>query len=77
MNIKSLRIGEMADDFFCVVICPICENKTLDNHYICECCGWEYDGGTYDKYSCANRSTPKEYRKKYEKMLKRMGRENV
>ena len=29
-----------------VVDCPVCNHQTLDNHYICPNCGWEYDGIT-------------------------------
>lgn len=29
-----------------IIKCPVCGNETLDNHYICPTCGWEYDGIT-------------------------------
>ena len=49
-----------------IVICPICGKETLDNHYICEECGWEYDGTVFEEsFSSANNSTMKEYREKY------------
>ena len=47
------------------VNCPVCGKLTLDNHYICPGCGWEYDG-TEDPqaYSSANGTTILEYRNK-------------
>ena len=50
-----------------VVICPICENKTLDSYWICEECGWVYDDHTSPnrKSSANNNATIKKYRKEY------------
>lgn len=46
-----------------IVKCPICGKETLDNYWICENCGWEYDGNILDEqYSFVNSSTVKEYR---------------
>lgn len=46
-----------------IVRCPICGHQTLDNYWICEHCGWEYDGNILDEqYSSVNKSTVKEYR---------------
>ena len=28
---------------FRIVTCPVCGYPTLDMHWICEHCGWEYD----------------------------------
>lgn len=58
-------IGETVDGFFTVILCPVCGNKTLDNHYICHNCGWEYDGFPDDHYSAANGATLSKYRKQY------------
>lgn len=46
-----------------IVKCPICGKETLDNYWICENCGWEYDGTILDEqYSFVNNSTIKEYK---------------
>ena len=29
---------------FQIVVCPNCGMETLDSHWICTNCGWEYDG---------------------------------
>ena len=47
-----------------VITCPVCGKETLNNHYICPHCGWEYDGiMDEDMYSPANTTTIKEYKK--------------
>lgn len=49
---------------YSVITCPVCGKETLNNHYICPHCGWEYDGITdKDTYSPANTTTIKEYKK--------------
>ncbi len=59
---------------FKVVTCPICENETLDDFFICQHCGWEYDGCIKeDDCSSANKATVAEYRAKYEKISKLQG----
>lgn len=64
MNLKDM-VEYRAFDFQ-IVICPICGFETLDRNWICECCGWEYDGKTKDDdYSSANGMTVKNYRDKY------------
>ena len=51
---------------YSIVDCPICGEETLDSHWICENCGWEYDGVTAENdYSSANKSTVKNYRTEY------------
>lgn len=53
---------------FSIVTCPICGNETLDSHYICPHCNWEYDGTVEDdEYSSANGDTVKEYKIKFGK----------
>lgn len=48
-----------------IVTCPICGKETLNNYWICENCGWEYDGNIFDdEYSYANNSTVKEFKNK-------------
>lgn len=48
---------------YSVITCPVCGKETLNNHYICPHCGWEYDGITdEDMYSPANTTTIKEYK---------------
>lgn len=66
------NVGEYADDIYKVVICPVCENKTLDFYYICPHCGWEYDETKEGGYSSANHATLKEYRKIYRKIVTKM-----
>ena len=53
---------------FQIVTCPICQNETLDDFFMCQHCGWEYDGTTEDSdYSSANKATVGEYRDKCKK----------
>ena len=49
-----------------IVDCPVCGEKTLDNHWICQNCGWEYDG-TFEEseYSSCNQTTLEKYKKQY------------
>ena len=51
---------------FNVVKCPVCGEETLDSHFICPHCGWEYDG-TLDEnvVSISNQSTIKEFRESF------------
>ena len=36
-------VGNAYADDHTVIVCPICNHKTLDNYDICCHCGWEYD----------------------------------
>lgn len=64
MNIREAE--EYKSGFCKIVICPVCKNETLDMHWICENCNWEYDGITDENaYSAANRSTVKGYKTRY------------
>ncbi len=48
---------------YAVVTCPVCGRETLDSYWICEHCGWEYDGTTEETlFSAANGTTIREYR---------------
>ena len=48
---------------FKIVPCPVCGKDTLDSHWICKSCGWEYDGITEDDvYSSCNKMTVTDYR---------------
>lgn len=48
---------------YSVITCPVCGKETLNNHYICPHCEWEYDGITdEDTYSPANTTTIREYK---------------
>ena len=42
MNIRESK--EYLEFGYKIVRCPVCRNETLDNHFICPTCGWEYDG---------------------------------
>ena len=49
---------------FRIVDCPACGKETLDGHFICPNCGWEYDGITEEnEYSSCNKATIADYRK--------------
>ena len=49
---------------FRIVNCPVCGKETLDGHWICCHCGWEYDGTTEEsRYSSCNQATVANYRK--------------
>ena len=62
---KNLRETVEYKEFgYSVITCPVCGKETLNNHYICPYCGWEYDGITdKDMYSPANTTTIREYKK--------------
>ena len=48
---------------YSVITCPVCGKETLNNHYICPHCGWEYDGITDEyTYSPTNTATIREYK---------------
>lgn len=47
---------------YTVVTCPVCGKETLDNHYICPTCGWEYDGSSGNEYSPANGTSVEVYK---------------
>lgn len=50
---------------FQIVNCPVCGKETLDSHWICRHCGWEYDGTTEENdYSSCNKAAIADYRKK-------------
>ncbi|MBE6636615.1 MAG: hypothetical protein E7618_02290 [Ruminococcaceae bacterium] len=66
-------VGTVYDEDHTVILCPICEHKTLDNHEICRHCGWEYDGFPEDHYSAANGATPIAYREAYRKAKRHQG----
>lgn len=66
---ENLEIGEIYDSDFTVIRCPVCGHKTLDNHWICPNCNWEYDGFPEDHYSAANGATLAEYRRRFYKTI--------
>lgn len=46
-----------------IVYCPVCGSRTLDRHFICAHCQWEYDDVTEeDRYSSCNGMTVAQYR---------------
>ena len=65
MDIRNTK--EYKEMGYAVVSCPICERETLDSYWICEHCGWEYDGVTDEAaFSAANGATVGEYRLRYQ-----------
>lgn len=61
MDIRDTK--EYQEMGYAVVSCPVCGCETLDSHWICEHCGWEYDGITEeDRFSAANGVTIEGYR---------------
>ena len=41
MNLKeTVEYKELG---YKIVKCPVCGKDTLDSHWICDNCGWEYD----------------------------------
>ena len=66
-------LGTVVDEIYTVILCPVCERKTLDCHDVCRHCGWEYDGFGEDHASAANGATLREYRAAYHNVLKELG----
>lgn len=51
---------------YTIVKCPICGEPTLDRFWICDNCGWEFDGAVFpEHYSSANKCTVQEYQNNY------------
>ncbi len=47
-----------------IVHCPVCGKETLDSYWVCQHCGWEYDGITQEGvFSTCNQATVADYRK--------------
>ena len=65
------------DEDHTVIVCPICNHKTLDHYAICCHCGWEYDGFPEDHYSAANGATLTDYREQYKQALKERNIQDV
>ena len=48
-----------------IIKCPVCDNETFDDYFICPHCDWEYDGIVEsDVYSSTNKSTINLYKTK-------------
>lgn len=61
MNIRESK--EYLEFGYKVVKCPVCGEETLDNHFICPNCDWEYDGiENENTWSSANGYPIQEYR---------------
>lgn len=70
MNIRETE--EYKSGNFHIVTCPICKHETLDMHWICGHCGWEYDyTKDENEESLANGMTVKAYREAYLKNPKK------
>lgn len=66
MDLKET--DEFKEYGFQVVNCPVCGRETLDSNWVCDYCGWEYDGTLdEDSYSSANKATIREYRNRKNK----------
>ena len=67
MTVKELKETEEFKKYgFTIVKCPICGEPTLDRFWVCDNCGWEFDGAIFpDQYSSANGCTVKDYIDKY------------
>ena len=76
-NISFSSVGSVYDEDHRVILCPVCNCKCLDNHAICQSCGWEYDGFPDDHYSAANGSTLEEYRSEYFKLLELIRKDKI
>ena len=59
------RLGAEGEEFHSPTLCPVCQRPTLNNYYICQNCGWEYDQALDNEYSCANGATLCDYRNCY------------
>lgn len=63
MNIRESK--EYLEFGYNIICCPICRHETLDNHFICPTCNWEYDESVVDNdssYSEANGYSINEYK---------------
>ena len=57
-----------------IVTCPVCGQETLDHYWICEHCGWEYDGTVEEnEWSDANKDMIAHFREKQKKQTKEKG----
>lgn len=48
-----------------ITVCPVCQNETFDNYFVCPTCEWEYDDSSEDHYSACNGESLKDYRGRY------------
>lgn len=69
MNEKQLmETYEFKNCGYKIVTCPVCGSKTLDSYWICDKCGWEYDGTLNKKeYSDCNHDTIEHYQETFQK----------
>lgn len=67
MTVEELKETEEFKKYgYTIVKCPICGQPTLDMFWICDRCGWEFDGAVFpDQYSSANGCTVRDYTNKY------------
>jgi hypothetical protein len=72
-NSELPAVGARVDDIYTVILCPVCNHKTLDSHSICCHCGWEYDGIPDNYYSTANGANIDVYREKYREVMQSFG----
>lgn len=84
-NLDNLNIGDkvhfmfngkVSTDYCYVTTCICCGNKTLDLHNnICDYCSWEDDGTINpDEYSSCNDGTMKDYRNRYDYMIRKFNK---
>lgn len=53
------------DSYYKYAICPVCGCLTLNGYYVCDICGWEFDGTLMEKEKSTanNHLSIKKYRK--------------
>ena len=66
MNIRESK--EYLEFGYKIVKCPVCGEETLDNHFICPNCDWEYDGvesGWSDANDCLIEDAQNSYNRQW------------
>lgn len=67
-NKQLMETYEFKNCGYKIVKCPVCGNDTLDSYWICDNCGWEYDGTMDERiYSDCNHTTIEQYREAIQK----------
>lgn len=65
-EIEHRNTEEYQELHFPIVICPVCGSETLGMYWICDRCGWEWDGTVEEgEFSDANNMTLAEYKQQW------------